>query len=86
MAISTRSIDISECAGAAVQFGAREPFSTLSLNTFMAHVTRGASRETFGGQAPGLRNSGRIILGICAGLPIALAVTGSAVATLLNMS
>ncbi len=45
MAISTRSIDISECAGAAVQFGAREPYSTLSLNIFMAHVTRGASRE-----------------------------------------
>ncbi len=43
MAISTRSIDIAECAGAVVQFGAREPFSTVSLNIFMAHVTRGAS-------------------------------------------
>ncbi len=54
----------------------------MSVDIFMAHVKRGAFGETFGYEAPRLRNSVRIILGICAGLPIALAVTGSAVAKL----
>ncbi len=79
MAISTRSTTIAEYAGAVVTFGARDPLGNVSLNIFMAYVTRGAPGETFGNRSAGLRNSVQKILEICAGLPIALAVTGSAV-------
>ncbi len=80
MAISTRSTDIAECTGAVVQFGAREPFSTVSLNIVNGSCHAWCVRENFGGQAPGLRNSVQIILDICARLRIALGVTGSAFA------
>ncbi len=82
MAISTRSTTIAKCARAAVKFQARDPFGSASVNIFIAYVTRGASGEIIGSQAQGLRNSVQKILGICAGLPIALAVTGCAVAFL----
>ncbi len=82
MAISTRSATIAKRAGAVVKFGARDPFGSVSVNIFMAHVKLDAFGDAFGNQASGLRRSVRIILGICAGLPIALAVAGSAVAFL----
>ncbi len=86
MAISTRSTTIARCAGAVVNFGARDALGSVSEQMFMAHATRGVCAETFGNQSAEVRNSVQKILWICAGLPIALAVTGSAVAFFVERS
>ncbi len=82
MAISTRSTTIARCAGAVVKFGARDPLGSVSEEIFMAHATRGVSVEALACERSELSSSAQKILRICAGLPIALAVTGSAVAFL----
>ncbi len=80
MAISTRSMKIAQCAGSLVEFGARDPLGSVSEEMFMAHATHGTSVRITACQNPEIRSSVHKILRICAGLPIALAVTGSAVA------
>ncbi len=67
---------------AVVKFGVRGPLGSVSEKLFMAHATHGASAKTFASQSPELRNSVHKILCISAGLPIAPAVMGSAVAFL----
>ncbi len=82
MAISTRNTTIAQCVGAVVKFEARGSFGSVSEKIFMAHATRDVTRETFASETPKLRNRVQKILRVCAGLPIALAVTGSAVVLL----
>ncbi len=82
MAISTRSLAIARCTGAVVRFGARDPAGSVSEQIFMAHAARGLSPETLANQDPELRDSVQKTLLMCGGLPIALAITGSAVAFL----
>ncbi len=82
MAISTRSTTIGQCAGAVVMFEARDPLGIVSEEMFMAHATSGICRASVVKGTSNARSSILKILRICAGLPIALAVTGCAVAYL----
>ncbi len=82
MVISTRSTTIAECAGAMVRFGARDPFGNEPEQMFMAHATSGLQGDTVVGRDSTAWKSILKILKICGGLPIALAITGSAVAFL----
>ncbi len=82
MAISTRSTTIAQCAGSVVKFGARDALGLVSEKMFMAHATRGTSVQMSACRNAEIRSSVQKILYICGGLPIALAVTGSAVSFL----
>ncbi len=85
MAISTRSTAIAQCAGSVVKFEARDPLGTVSKRKFMAHATRGLSGEISTTQGTENGSSISTIVSMCGGLPIALAVTGCAVAYLANL-
>ncbi len=84
MAISTRSTAIAHCAGAVVMFEARDPLNNVSEEFFHGtcyqwqwHLWRFCSKGNFK-----RKNSILKILRIFAGLPIALAVIGCALAYL----
>ncbi len=85
MAISTRSTVIAQYAGAVVMFEARDPLSSVSEKIFMAHATSGLCSASVVEGSCKAGSSILKILRICAGLPIALAVTGCAVAFLSRM-
>ncbi len=79
MAVSTRSVSIAVGAGSIVDFGARDPLGPVSAAIFMAHAI-GCSRNY------GVDISSKLarILARCGGLPIALSVSGCAVALLVR--
>ncbi len=81
MAISTRSVAIARCAGSVVTFEARDPLGIVSVKIFLAHAARVVRRPS-PDRCPAITDSVSKILCICGGLPIALAVTGCAVARL----
>ncbi len=82
MAISTRSVEIAHGAGSIVDFGARDPLGLVSERIFMSHATGSSTSGVTQGRVGELRTSVSKILTVCGGLPIALAVTGCAVALL----
>ncbi len=84
MAISTRNMAIAQCGGSVVRFGARDPLGPVSQKIFMAHATGGVVREAAAHDEIKIRKSVSKILSLCGGLPIALSVTGAAVAFLTN--
>ncbi len=77
MAISTRSVNIAVGAGSIVNFGARDPLGPASVGIFMAHAMR-CSRNNRDDVSPIISK----ILARCGGLPIALSISGCAVALL----
>ncbi len=79
MAISTRSVSIAVRAGSIVEFGARDPLGPVSSAIFMAHA-RECSRNGGDDISPSMAK----ILSRCGGLPIALSVSGCAVALLVR--
>lgn len=84
MAISTRNVTIAANLGSHVDFGARELRGRVSIAIFSSHAVPSANRDCPG---PIIRfNNGQCqnvlgILDLCSGLPIALALTGKAVAS-----
>ncbi len=84
MAISTRSVSIAIGAGCVVDFAARNPL--VSANIFMTYATCSMPRDAVQGLRHDLCPSVPKILSFCGGLPIALSITGSAVAYLIRTS
>lgn len=82
MAISTRSTLIAHSARRRIESGARDPLGAVSENIFMMHTTRDGTWKAPQEPDGKRRRSVSTILRICAGLPLALAVTGCAVAFL----
>ncbi len=81
MAVSTRSVKIAVGAGSIVDFGARAPLGPVSVAIFMAHAMR-CSRNSRGDISRSISK----ILARCGGLPIALSISGCAVALLVRHS
>ncbi len=79
MAVSTRSVSIAVGAGSIVDFGARDPLGPVSTAIFMAHAM-GCSRNNTDDVSPSITK----ILIRCGGLPIALSVSGCAIALLVR--
>lgn len=74
MAISMRSRDIASNADSHVEFSARDPQGPTAVSIFMSHAAQDISFD---------KEKHKVIRGIldrCAGLPIALAMTGRTVA------
>ncbi len=84
MAISTRCVDIAHAAGCVVDFGARQPLGAVSVAIFMKYAQSSTSVSVATDAGGSLLPSVAKILDWCAGLPIALSVSGSAVALLLR--
>ncbi len=84
MAISTRSVEIAYGAGLVVDFGAREPLGAVSVNIFMKYAQKSIPLGSAPATGDALLPSVTKILQWCAGLPIALSVSGSAVALLVR--
>ncbi len=83
MAISTRSVSIASDAGCVVEFAPRDPFGSVSFQIFMAHAAHHSTSQAL--LSPQVRASVSKVLSICGGLPIALSVTGCAVALLVRL-
>ncbi len=84
MALSTRSVKIAHRAESVVDFGARDPLGAVSWNIFMKYAQNFTSARGAPDVDGALRQSVTKILARCAGLPIALSVSGSAVAFLVR--
>ncbi len=80
MAISTRSVNIAIGAGCVVDFAARDPL--VSVNIFMSYATSSMPQDIVQGLRHDLCPNVSKILSFCAGLPIALSISGSAIAYL----
>lgn len=76
IAISTRSLNIAVKSGSHVDFGARDPQGPVSMAMFMSYATGAPTFSLDDDESQNVRG----ILNLCAGLPIALAVTGHTVA------
>lgn len=77
--LTTRSVRIGSSAVSHVDFDARNPLGTISSSIFMQYATNGC-RDVVREQEQDLASVQGILL-LCAGLPIALAVTGLFVST-----
>lgn len=76
--LTTRYRRSGSLIGSQVDFGARDPFGPISMSIFMLKATAGCRRDV----SKAIQSVAAVegILKLCAGLPIALALTGSAIA------
>lgn len=83
LVLTTRNVLIGSSGGSHVDFDARDPLGPTSTSMFLGYATRGC-RLNAGVKHEALA-SVQGILGLCAGLPIALAATGGFVAVRVSL-
>lgn len=80
--LTTRNVLIGSSASSHVDFDARDPLGPISTSIFMGCATKGNQATCRAGES---LSSVQGILRLCAGLPIALAVTGEFVAVQVSL-
>lgn len=76
--LTTRNVLIGSSISSHVDFDARDPLGPTSTSMFMGYATRGCRADVNDREQ---HASVQGILGLCAGLPIALALTGGFIAS-----